>query len=346
MPRLSTWIWICIVTLLPSSHVYAQPLPTTSPTDVQPSVVEESDAEPSKPELTPEVLALRLLDREALFTVSGGLKPVSEGFWRTQIPAGETTTVELKRAREIAAALPLGPHLEIGFVTFVRPDNGQRSVSAFIAHRLSLRRLIVRRADFFRQIGVSPEMSPQEVMDRVEGAPSSLRWKGFGLVFGYPDHAVDFFVTAGESQRETGQFVKRDFFQIPTFESATGRFVFAVPVGHISHVEDLRLKNQAASILSTYRAWRKVYLSAEGAGAEALLKTWTAYQSAGPIVSTNNPQVTPRRGRLRFWRCDFRGCHTSAPPWASSALIRDNPWLRNGRKMSTKDTDFHGFVQA
>jgi hypothetical protein len=216
-----------------------------------------------------------MLDGEALFTVSGGLKPVSEGFWQTSFPASQATSDHVEAVRKTLAGLPLGPDLETGVLVYASAFEGKRSASAFVAHTPSLKALIERREDVFGPIGVTAKSSAQAVMEAIDKAPRSARWRAFGLVFGYPEYAVEFFVTAGEEQDRTGQFVKRDFLNVPTFGGERGRFVYAVPKGHAERDEDRELMAKAEPILTKYRAWRAVYVDELKLGGVALLSTWT-----------------------------------------------------------------------
>jgi hypothetical protein len=75
-------------------------------------------------------------------------------------------------------------------------------------------------------------------------------------LFGYPEYAVDFFVEAGLHQRSTGEFIERDFRQIPTFTSRSGRFVYAVPKLSRPGPEDVALERRATHLLGEYRRRR------------------------------------------------------------------------------------------
>jgi len=238
---------------------------------------------------TADGLALSLLDGEALYTVTGGLKPVSEGFWRTRFPEGETTNSEMESARATLNALPLGPDLEAGVYVFAAPFGGKRSASAFVAHKPSLQALIQRRRDAFEPLGVTSVTPPQKVMEAIDRASPSARWRAFGLVFGYPDYAVEFFVAAGEKQADTGKFVERDFLNLPTFASDRGRFVYAVPKGHIERAEDRELKVKTEAVFQSYRAWRGAFVGDGKSGAVALLRYWLA----PPVPSPADFRRTP-----------------------------------------------------
>jgi hypothetical protein len=225
---------------------------------------------------TADELALRLLDGEGLYTVTGGLKPISDGFWETRFLATQDTSPEVEVVRRHLAALPLGPDLEAGVFVFAVAYDGKRMASAFVAHKSALRALIGRRPDVFGPLGITADTQPQEVMERIDRGTQAARWRAFGLVFGYPEYAVEFFVAAGETRARGGEPVEREFIQIPTFGSDRGRFVYAVPKGHTERSEDVALKSAAAPILDSYRAWRAAYIGDGKAGAVALLRNWVA----------------------------------------------------------------------
>jgi hypothetical protein len=66
---------------------------------------------PTTPPST-DALPLRMLDGEALYTVCGGLKPVSEGFRQTAFPTSQTGSAPVDAVRLALATLPLGLDLE------------------------------------------------------------------------------------------------------------------------------------------------------------------------------------------------------------------------------------------
>lgn len=254
-------------------------------------------------------LALRFLDGEGLYTATGGLKPVSDGFWQTRFPATQDTSAAVETVRRRLAALPLGPDLEAGVLVFAAPFDGKRAASAFVVHKPALRALVSRRADVFGPIGVTPDTPPQQVMERIDRAPREARWRASGLAFGYPDHAVEFFVAAGEEQARTGTFVKRDFVHLPTFGGDREGFVYAVPPGHVERAEDRTMWAATTAILDRYRRLRAVYVGDGRAGTVALLRDWIAPPVVVPAARclTVSGQALPfypldtgfRFGRLR-----------------------------------------------
>jgi hypothetical protein len=195
------------------------------------------------------------LDREALFTISGGLKPLSTGFWQGRIDLSTPDVDELMRVRKALAPLRTGD-LYADVQAFATPFEGARHLEAYVAHRPAVAMMIERTQPFWASYGIAPDTHPAEIVAVVDRMPSLDRFRSYGLLFGYPEDAIDFFVGAAARQQETGEFVERRFMQIPTFEAPTGRFVYAVAEDHVTTPADARLRQRAAEILERYRAVR------------------------------------------------------------------------------------------
>lgn len=236
----------------------------------------------------PAQIAQSLLESEALYTVTRGLKPISDGFWQYRFPDGPTLPEELQRIRTILKELPLGPDLEADVHVFDSVIQNQRSATAFILHRRSFQKLVERRADVFQPIGIDARTPAIEIMKKIDLAPRATRWKAFGLAFGYPDYAVDFFVHSGESQAKDGKFVERDFIQLPTVASDRGRFVYAVPKGHQQRAEDIQLRYETQQIFNRFQAWRQVYK--QDSDFIPLLEMWVRWHHQSQPVTMTAPK--------------------------------------------------------
>lgn len=243
---------------------------------------------------TADELVLALLDSEAVYTIAG-LKPISDGFWQTRFPADQTTTDDIQSVRATLRSLPLGPHLEAGVYVFEKPFQGRKSASAFILHRPSFTALVKRRSDVFRPLGIEGDLSGQQVMERIDRAERSARWRAFGLVFGYPEYAVEFFVTAGESEAKSSKFIERDFRSIPTVASDRGRFVYAVPHGHQDRAEDLDLALRAGLIFERYITYRHRFIGPGSAGPSELLRAMIREPPTVCSCETNRSRSLRRR---------------------------------------------------
>jgi len=240
-----------------------------------------------------ERLLLHLADGEALYTLAGGLKPLSSGAADVQLrvaPAVDTGALaRLDQLRRVTAALHCG---EIGaFVQLYaapqrRADSSVvRAASVVLYHRRSLRALVERQAPFFATLGITPAADPRDLVEAVEHAERAPRWRGYGHLFGYPDEAVAFFVEAGEEGDRTGRLVPRDFRRIGTVrqypETRDGppvlsAFVYAVPKGAPESDADRRLRAAAAPLLARYRRERARHVGADSTGAVALWRAWLA----------------------------------------------------------------------
>lgn len=224
-------------------------------------------------------LLLKALDGEALYTFVGDLKPMSSGFFSLSFPAANPpaeTLALLDETRQLISAWRCGEAYYAGLHHFARQFEGKRYVDGLVIRRSRLEDLLVARSGFFAGYGITRRADPLEVVAAVEYASAAERLRHYGYLFGYPDHAVDFFVDAARSQEETGQFVKREFRRIPTFRAVDDRspFVYAVPVGHVRNEADRRIEDQAAAILAAYRERRARYIGPGRPGVFRLMRDW------------------------------------------------------------------------
>jgi hypothetical protein len=222
--------------------------PTTADRDAPLSTVAERDQF--------RELLLKALDREALYTLVGGLKPMSTGFWRGRIDVAAPETAEVVRVRRVLA--PLRNQTYYADVqTFATAHDGQRHVEAYVVHRAALAAMLRREAAFWSPLGVTPCTHPAEIVSIVDRLPRADRWRAYGLLFGYPNYAIDFFVEATERAcaggREVGPGKDREFRHVPTASAVEGQFTWAVPVGHVQRDEDRSIRERAGAILAAYR---------------------------------------------------------------------------------------------
>lgn len=272
--RLWPGIAVCVV-LGGLSVPAAQPAQNAPPTDCFPF---ERLSDPLRTRA--EVMLLRALDGEALYTLAGGLKPMSSGLVSTSIKVDAPDLAEAEITRQVLAAWTCGGEIAAGLHHFAAVYEGARSLEAVVFHRPALRHLLVRHAPFFSPFGLSPSSDPMEVVMTVEYAASSSRLRGYGHLFGYPDYAVDFFVAASETQRAeeeatgTGTLVPRDFFTLQTVRGER-RFVYAVPKGHEQNDADRTLKTAADALFADYAARRARHITDNNAsGVLALVREW------------------------------------------------------------------------
>lgn len=219
-------------------------------------------------------LLLQALDTEALYSIAGDLKPMSSGFASLELPTEDGGSAELDDLVRIMGAFRCGSALEGGVQVFAQDFQGTSFAEALVFRVPRFVDTVEAYPDPFETLGVDPATPRIEVVHAVDVAPDIARFRGYGYLFGYPDHAVDFFVEAAETEAETGEFVERDFVHIPVYDRPTGAFTYAVPVGHELVAADLELAEAAQPVLATYAALRDEYVGDGKAGVLALLRSW------------------------------------------------------------------------
>ena len=245
-----------------------------------------------------ERILLTMGDGEGLYTLAGGLKPVSSGMLLSVrvAPALDQTAMDaLEQRRRVTARLTCG---EVGVFTLVFADaqtsatKGTARVTELVLyHRTSVTETVRRHAGYFAALGITPSSDPREVLAAVEHAPRADRWRGYGYLYGYPDHAVDFFVTAGIEGDATGKVVPRDFRRIETWTRhkdpndetpPLSMFVHAVPKGAAESDPERVLREAAAPIYRRYVEARRRFVAPGTGGAVALWRDWITSPAATP----------------------------------------------------------------
>lgn len=229
------------------------------------------------PDLRPlaEELLLKMLDSEALFTIVGGLKPMSSGYVSFRINTDMPELAEIERTRQALSAVRCGDAFSAELLVFRRvgPDKN-RYVEGLVIFRPAYKRMVAQYADFWAPFAVTPGTDPLLAVTLLENDDTTARNRALGYLYGYPKPAVDFFVESADEQNDTKQLVPRDFRSIPTFSNPTNQFVYAVPKGSPETDVDRRLKNEAARILAAYRERRARYVGEGKPGVVALLRDW------------------------------------------------------------------------
>lgn len=215
-------------------------------------------------------LAKAILEKEGLYTVMGGLKPMSTAIqFELEIDSitqnyldGEMANTRLQNLRN---ALDLMETDVIGFaiIPFKQIYGDKRVFQVLIYHNSSVREKIRSNSEFYLKRGILPNTPIAQVLTVTEFDVALPRFRSYGYLFGYPAHAVDFFVESADHQEKTEEFVKRDFFQIPVSSREDGHFVYAVPKGYEPASIDLELKNQALELLERYRQEKSKLMSSD-----------------------------------------------------------------------------------
>ena len=241
-----------------------------------------------------EDMLLKALDAEALFTLAGGLKPMSSVGGTFTYPVDQTDGGLVEERRRMLSVWRCGDGIFADARIFRAINDGKRSVGGEVFYRPGLDVILTRHAEFFAPLGLTRGAHPMEVLTAIEWSDRGPRWRGQGYLYGYPDYAVDFFVEAGESEARTGVFVPRDPVRVPTFGGTPDRsnFVWTVPKGHQENDQDRVVTTRAARILAAYSERRPRYIGPGKPGAFALLRDWYCGDGAGPCAP-ENVRLTP-----------------------------------------------------
>ena len=223
-----------------------------------------------------ETVLLNALDGEALYTLVGAVKPMSSGWLAAQFDLDKPDPQKLDELRQIVATFRCGDEIEAHLYAFDKVYNRNINLDSTLFCRPALRAMIARQQPFWNEFAVTPASDPLEVVLKTETAPSAARFRGYVYLFGYPQHAVDFFVSAAQTQEAdpAKKLVPRDFFSIPTFKGETNRFVYAIPKGQAPNATDLALRDRCAPILAEYKRRRARYIGAGKPGVAALARDW------------------------------------------------------------------------
>jgi hypothetical protein len=221
-----------------------------------------------------EKLLLDLLDSEALYTIIGGMKPMSSGFASYRLNTKEPKIGTLDEARRIMATFRCGDQYYADVLPFHQAQKDTRYFEAAVFYRPAVQNMVTKYPEFFSPYGITPITEPISIAVFIENDPTSARNRGLGYLYGYPKRAVDFFVESTDVQEKTSKLVPRDFFQIPTYKRETGSFVYAVPKGSAITPEDKDLKEKAQRILAAYKERRAKYIGEGKPGVAALVRDW------------------------------------------------------------------------
>lgn len=225
-----------------------------------------------------DTLIKKVLDNEGIYTVISGLKPMSsvtelyldiaavDTLLRGNAKITDTASEDLKklkRYQRIVNTLNFGD-LRFMISPYRAHQKKQRTMQISVHRKSLVDSLLLADQSFFGQFGFVPGTSPEILINTTEYEHKHNRFRAYGHLFGYPEHAVSFFTEASISESRTGEFVKRDFLQLPVFSSQTGRFVYAVPKGYKAAIVDHNIANRAKYALASYQAERSRYARKDG----------------------------------------------------------------------------------
>lgn len=227
------------------------------------------------------------LDHEALYTLLSELKPISSIGQTITYPIAKDSSnwdgqAEVTHLSQDGIRNMLGKisswykitqglsssKLQFLLLPYRRVGDGKRNFQILVCRRDLVDQTLQKHAAFFGQWGFVPGADIATLLTTIEFEDRHDRYRAYGYLFGYPDHAVDFFVEASRSEAQNQQFIPRDFFQIPVHSGARGYFTYALPKGKAPSQVDSILYRRATEVLAKYRRIRPRYVR-EGKGLEA-----------------------------------------------------------------------------
>ncbi len=223
------------------------------------------------------------LEHEALYTLLDTLKPISSlGFALSYEIAKDSTMKdgdkaivdlssdstqlafqELIRWNNVTKALS-NDEFTFLLIPYKQPWKGKRNLQLLVVRNSVFSKKISQKAAFFGQWGFTANADPNTVLTTIEYESRNDRYRAYGYLFGYPEHAVDFFVTASISQEETGEFVKRNFFSMPVEAGNSGYFTYAIPQDYTPTRIDSVIYNKAKDRLSNFIELKPKYQKSNG----------------------------------------------------------------------------------
>jgi hemoglobin-like flavoprotein len=236
--------------------------------------------------LADSVLAYAL-DHEALYTLADTLKPISSVKFLRYAVAKDSTMTDgdavvtdkdsllqtIERYQKVCAALSTGDW-QFVMMPFNRTEKNIRNMEIYVVRRSMFQKELAEHPGFWGQWGFTPSADPSVVLPVIEYETKWDRNRAYGYLFGYPDHAVNFFVEAQKTQdKDTARkLVPRDFFAIPVYAGNKGHFTYAIPKGYQPTTVDSSIYHRAAATLERYKTIRDKYKTATGIKARRLWK--------------------------------------------------------------------------
>ena len=228
------------------------------------------------------IMADSLLDlamnHEALHTIMSTIKPMSDvkGF-RWQIETADTLS-DSTIIRENIATEYIGKFEQLERISevfscgvlasapfpFENLYEGERYIQFRVFRTDAIDIMLEKHPEFWSQWGFVEGSNPEIVISVMEYESRLNRYRGYGYLYGYPDHAVDFFVDAANHEDKTGEFVERDFIHLPVASSDSGRFVYAVEKNHVLLPADNYLRKEAQNNMDVYFRKKSIYRDTEG----------------------------------------------------------------------------------
>jgi hypothetical protein len=261
-----------------------------------------------------EALLLETMDSPALYTVIGGLKPMTSSFLsslsgtqagaltyaKSELQPGGAMLARIDDLRRTMAVLRCGDDIQSAVMTDIDMSTGSADRGAaepFVFHMPAVRNVIAGFPGYFARLAITPQTSPETMlftMNRIDASgPTNLearrQWMrdtGFetidqirasGALYGYARPAVDAFAES------VLRIVKGetppgpgpvDAKMLMRIPSFKGETTWYRKASPDDSPEDVAIRVKAAQVLAEYRTRREKYIGAGKPGVVAMLRDW------------------------------------------------------------------------
>jgi hypothetical protein len=242
---------------------------------------------------------LAALDREFLYTIVGGLKPLSGSGLRDGLGV-EFDYPDLEGVANLNRLLPAwrcGDEIYADVQVYwdaVHPRTGKRRASLLVVNVPSFARLLQRNQDLFGKFGFTPGTNPTVVWlaswlsltGKEHAGPSDAERNIMqGLLVGYPEAAVRWYASTDPSVHQAR--AGAESVKIPVYdqrgplgelakegETPASSYVWSAPTEQRNDPEVGHIKQTAARILAEYKLRRERYIGPGKRGVVEMMRDW------------------------------------------------------------------------
>lgn len=208
-------------------------------------------------------------NRTVIVTTSG-IVMLSLGLFRISVIASRNAD-ELD---QIMRTWTCGGEISGSLYRFKSIYDGTQQMDIYVFNIPRMAKTIIEHSSLFAAIEVSSSSSALDVVRNVNRADRATVHRCNGLLFGYPEDAVGFFVDAEKHMQATGERVERDFVSLPTF-LGDHYYSYVVPKGAGRSNADRILAARVQPVFDEYLKRRARHIRDDsGAGALSLVREW------------------------------------------------------------------------
>jgi hypothetical protein len=271
-----------------------------------------------------------VLEREGLYTMFGDLKPMSSVSVRGyREEAVQSVAALMKRYDEAAAAL--SDH-DLTFRMQYLNEWTPRAAQVFVFRHRLLQEKVREHAATFAAESIDPGTPIRVIVERVMKYDFQDVDRVTGLLYGFPEHAVDFFCHPQKyGPPNTLRRLENDRggVRIETYDRGSA-FVYVLPRQGEYTTADVGLALAAPPILAEFRRRRALHVNKAGElDAVALVRHWVSESNAerpgaawsAPSSSSAGAPTSETRSWMRAWMGSWA---PAKPGTATMAAISDD----------------------